>query len=245
MTVDDAPPDAATRTSMARSLRWLSGWWALRWSWFGESIWVIYLLDVRGLTLGEVLAFEAAFQAVVLVAQVPTGILADRHGRRPMLIAGSLSWAVAFVAFGLAETILGLLGSYLWFALGMALMSGADDAMLFDTLRALGRGEDFARRSGRLNAFATLAASGFTLLGALMVRWTPLAWPMVASGGVALVAAASAWPVREPPRPAERRSFRATGSSALGRAWRDPALRWLILVIALAQVGLEVIFVVF
>ncbi len=245
MTVDRAPLDSATRASMTRSLRWLSAWWTLRWSWLGESVWVIYLLEIRGLTLGQVLAFEAAFQAVVLVAQVPTGILADRYGRRPMLIGGSASWAVAFVSFGLAENVLALLGSYLWFALGMALMSGADDAMLFDTLRTLGRGEEFARRSGRLNSFSTLAASGFTLLGSLMVRWTPLAWPMVASGAIGLAAAACAWPVREPPRPPERRSFRATGASALGRAWRRPALRWLIAIVALSQVGIEVVHVVF
>lgn len=225
-------------------MRWLSAWWILRWSWLGEAVWVIYLIDVRGLTLGQVLLFEAAFQAVTLAAQVPTGLLADRYGRRPILIGASLSWAVAFVAFGLAETFLALLGSYLWFALGMALMGGADDAMLFDTLRALGRGSEFSHRSGRLTAFATAVAAGFTLLGGLLAQWTPLAWLMVASGGMALVTAALAYPLREPPREVRPRTFAAMGRSALRRAWSRRAMRWSIATVAVVQLTVEVVFVV-
>jgi MFS family permease len=236
----DQQPTAA----LEHNLRWLSAWWVLRWSFLGESVWVIYLIEVRGLTLGQVLLFEAAFQAVTLLAQVPTGVLADRYGRRPMLIGASLSWAVAFVAFGLAESFAALFGSYLWFALGMALMSGADDAMLFDTLRALGRGEEFARRSGRLTGLATATSAGFALAGGLLARWTPLAWLMVASGGIALTAALLAWPVREPPREVQPRSFTATGRSALRRVWTRPAMRWAIIVVALAQLAVEVSFVV-
>lgn len=238
------PTDPASHAGVARNLRWLSAWWILRWSWLGEAVWVIYLVDVRGLTLGQVLLFEAVFQAVTLVAQVPTGLLADRYGRRPILVAASLSWGVAFVAFGLAESFAGLLGSYLWFALGMALMSGADDAMLFDTLRSLGRGEEFARRSGRLTAMGTAVAAGFTLLGGALSRWTPLAWLMVASGAFGLACAALAYQLREPPRGVEARTFAATGRSALGRAWRRPAMRWIIAVVALTQISVEVIFVV-
>lgn len=244
MTPEASVTPELSRTGLARNLRWLSAWWILRWSWLGEALWVIYLVDVRGLTLGQVLLFEALFQAVTLVAQVPTGLVADRYGRRPVLTAASLSWAVAFIAFGLAESFAALLGSYLWFALGMALMSGADDAMLFDTLRSLGRGEEFAHRSGRLTAIGTAMAAGFTLLGGLLSRWTPLAWLMVASGAFGLACAALASQLREPPRELKVRTFAATGRSALGRAWRRPAMRWIIAVVALTQIGVEVIFVV-
>ncbi len=235
-------PDA-TR-ALERNLRWLSAWWVLRWSWLGEAVWVIYLIEERGLTLGQVLLFEAAFQAVTLLAQIPTGLIADRFGRRPVLVGASLSWAAAFVAFGLAENFSALLASYLGFALGVALMGGADDAMLFDTLRSLGRGEEFSQRSGRLTAAATALSAAFALLGGLLARWTPLGWLMIASGGIALVTAALAVPLREPPRELRERTFLAMGSSALARAWRRPAMRWSIAVVAVTQLAVELIFVV-
>jgi len=233
------------REGMERNLRLLPLWWVLRWAWLGEAIWVVYLIDVRGLTLGQVLLFEAAYSTAVVLAQVPTGIMADRFGRKPMLVAGSLGWAAAFTAFGLATTFEALLGSYLLFALGFSLFSGADDAFLFDTLRTLGRGEEFAQRAGRLNAASTAVTAGFTLIGSLMVRWVPLAWPIVISGAMALVAAVSAWPLREPPAVERASSFLQAGASATRRVVRMPQLRWAIAIVAAAQVGATIVFITF
>ncbi|MFN8639486.1 MAG: hypothetical protein U0360_08510 [Dehalococcoidia bacterium] len=67
---------------------------------------------------------------------------------------------------------------------------------------------------------------------------------MIASGGLALVTASLAVPLREPPREHRERTFLAMGSSALARVWRRPALRWSIAVVALAQLTVEMIFVV-
>ncbi|MEZ4504056.1 MAG: MFS transporter [Dehalococcoidia bacterium] len=240
-----SPLDDAVRANMERNLQLLPVWWVLRWAWLGEAIWVIYLIDVRGLTLGQVLLFEAAYSTVVVLVEVPTGILADRFGRRPMLIAGSLGWGAAFTTFGLATTFETLLGSYILFAIGYSLFSGADTAFLFDTLRTLGRGDEFARRAGRLNGVSTVVTALFTLAGSLMVRWTPLAWPMVLSGVFSLVAAASALPLREPPAVERATSFFQAGASATRRAVRTPQLRWAIAIAAVAQVGATIVFITF
>ena len=66
---------------MRRNLRLLPWWWVLRWAWLGEGIWVIYLTDTRGLTLGQALLFEAVFSAVVIATELPTGMVADRPVR--------------------------------------------------------------------------------------------------------------------------------------------------------------------
>ena len=74
--------DDAARRALERNLRILPWWWATRWIWLGEAIWVIYLTTDRGLTLGEVLLFQAVYSAVVIAGEVPTGMMADRWGRR-------------------------------------------------------------------------------------------------------------------------------------------------------------------
>ena len=147
--------DTNVRTQMERNLRVLPWWWVLRWTWLGEAIWVIYLIDERGLTLGQVLLFQAVLSVVAVVSQVPTGILADRYGRRPTMLAASALWIVAFPMLGLSEEIPALLAALALFGVGEALMTGADDAFLFDALRALGRESEFAHRVGRLHAVTT------------------------------------------------------------------------------------------
>src|SRR5438067_13873129 len=97
------PAEADDRARLEAGMRLLPYWWVLRELWFGEAIWAIYLLEERQLTLGEVLLFEAVFSAVGLATDVPTGMLADRYGRRPSLLAGSLFLAVAMALFGLGD----------------------------------------------------------------------------------------------------------------------------------------------
>jgi len=241
MTTETLDPHLQER--MERNLRLLPWWWVLRWTWLGEAIWVIYLIEDRGLSLGQVLYFEAAFGAVAVLAEVPTGMAADRWGRRPMLAGGSLAWAVAFLVFGLGETIPVLLASYVLFSLGQALFSGADDAMLFDTLQALRRGEEFAHRAGRLNALTGVAVAGFTVLGGALVRWTPLAWPIVISAVPSVIAAGAALVLSEPPSAERHASYLRTGREALRRVRRHPSLFWTMAIFAAVQGSAAIVYI--
>ncbi|MGE3857932.1 MAG: hypothetical protein AB7G21_13325, partial [Dehalococcoidia bacterium] len=161
---DAEPPDHG----MDQTLRLLPWWWVLRWVWLGEGVWVIYLTDDRGLTLGEVFLFQAVYSGFMVISEVPTGMFADHYGRRATMIAGSAIGVLAFFAFGLAPGILVLLVSYAMFALSDALFSGADSAMLFDSLKAAKRDGEFTRWQGRLNALIAAAIGLFTLAGSFM-----------------------------------------------------------------------------
>jgi MFS family permease len=233
----------APAADVQRNLRLLPFWWVLRWAWLGEAIWVVYLVDVRGLTLGQVLLFEAVYAASSVAAEIPTGMFADRFGRRTSMLAGSLSTSAGFVVFGLAGTLPLLLGSYVLFALGSALMSGADDAFLFDTLRAAGRSEDFARIAGKLNSAMIASMGAFTIAGSVMVVWTPLAWPMVLSGLLSLAGGAIAWGFVEPPRTVGNGTFLATGARAAARLWRAEGIRWIVPLAATPQIAASVVLV--
>ena len=231
---------AAPPPGIERSLRLLPWWWVLRWAWLGEAIWVIYLIEDRGFTLGQILLLEAVVFGAIVIAEVPTGAVADRYTRRLSLLLGSLISSAAFVVFGLASSLELLMGAYVLFAIGGALMSGADEAFLYDSLRAVGRSDEFAGVFGRFNARMTLGIAGFTVAGGLMVIWTPLSWPIVLSGVLSLVAAGFALLLVEPPREPSERSFLRIGRSAAGRIVRTRALRWIVVVSAAVQ-GIELV----
>lgn len=211
----EASPLDAVQAQMAQNLRILPWWWVLRWMWLGEAIWVIYLIEERGLSIGQVLAFEAAFGVTVLLAEVPTGIVADRYSRRLSLLLAGIITSVGFLTFGLATGVSILLVSYIAFGIGEAFTSGADSALLFESLKALGRDDEFARRVGFLNGMLTALIAVSTLVGATLVIWLPLSAPILISAALTLPSLGLLFFLREPPRTDERSSFVSTGRLAL------------------------------
>src|SRR5712692_9070433 len=108
-------------------------------------IWVLYLQEERGLTLAQITALDAPFWLINVLAQVPTGAFADRYGRKRAMLAGCVVLSAAYLMFGLASSYTLLLVSYALWAVGMAFGSGADLALLYDNLAALGRSQEYQR----------------------------------------------------------------------------------------------------
>ena len=233
------------RASLERNLRLLPWWWVARWLWLGEGIWVLYLMDERGVTLGQVLLFESVFAGITVAAEVPTGMVADRWGRRPSLVASGLLTALGLTVFGLADSFELLLLAFALFGTGLSLMSGADDAMLFDSLAPLGRGDEFARRAGRLNAMAWGVNAATAMVGAGLAQVTSLSLPIALSGVFGLLAALLALRFTEPPARGEPVPFLRIGARAARRVLGQRELWTIILFFAAVLVSAALVFTVF
>ncbi|TAJ19643.1 MAG: MFS transporter [Dehalococcoidia bacterium] len=233
-----ANEDVALR-AMERNLRIFPWWWMTRWVWLGEGIWVIYLTTERGVTLGEVLLFQAAYSVFVLASEIPTGMLADRWGRRLSVILGSVVAAASMLTFGLAHTVPLLAFSYVLFAVAEALFSGADSAILFDSLKALGRDAEFTRWQAREKVIGGAATGLFTLVGALMVKWVPLEVPFIVSGIASAPAFLLAFALTDPPRTGERHTFLRIGIAATRVVLGRPTLLCAALLMGLVTVAIH------
>ncbi len=236
---------AQERAGLERNLRLLPWWWVARWLWLGEGIWVLYLLDERGLTLGQVLLFEAVFAAITVAAEVPTGMVADRFGRRLSLLASGILTALGITVFGLAGSFELLLLAFALFGVGLSLMSGADDAMLFDSLTPLGRGGEFARLAGRFNAMAWGANAVTAMIGAGLAQVTSLSLPIAISGAFGLLAAFLALRFTEPPARGEPVPFLHIGARAVRRVLGAREMWSLVLFFAAVLVSAALVFTVF
>jgi len=163
-------------------------------------IWVAYLQQMRGLTLTQITLLDAPFWIAIILAEVPTGAVADRWGRKHSLILGSLSFSLAIFLFGVGTEFWILLASYLVWAVSMALQSGADTAFLYDSLAAMGRESEFRKVTGRANAINIVGNLIGSLIGAPLAAATNLAVPILVSAALTLGAAAVLLTVREPAR---------------------------------------------
>ncbi len=163
-------------------------------------IWIIYLMNGRGLSLTEVGVFEAVFWITIIVAEVPTGAVADRFGRRVSLALGACLFAVSTVIFAMADDFSLLLGSYLVMGVAMTLYSGAGDAFLYDTLRVLGRTREYERLAGRSHGMFWAMMVVATAVGGPISYLIGYSATILISSSFFLVSAVFAMLMHEPPR---------------------------------------------
>ncbi|MFX1496436.1 MAG: MFS transporter [Promethearchaeota archaeon] len=91
------------------------------------------------LTFIEVMFLESYFTMMILVFEIPCGAIADYLSRKLSLTMGAIFSALAALIYGCYPHIVIFgVGETLW-ALGAALMSGSDQAFIYDTLKKLGQ----------------------------------------------------------------------------------------------------------
>jgi MFS family permease len=141
----------------------------------------------RGLSMQEIFSLQALFALVVLVAEVPSGYLADLFGRKLTLVIGAVAAGIGNTLLVFADGFWGLAAFEIALAIGYSLISGADIAMLYDTELALGRNAGEQRNVvGRLYSVRTLSEALAAITCSVLLLW----WSM---DGVVWLQAAVGW----------------------------------------------------
>ncbi len=194
------------------------------------------LLLGRGLTLVQISLIESILIGTIFLMEVPTGVLADRVGRK---------WSIICSTFLLmcAEFIFIFARDYHWYVLvallagtGYAFASGAFEALVYDSLPLENREEAMKRVMGRVNSYGMIAFVIAPLVGGLIIGDAAVEnfIPAIALTVVALfIGLLVCLTLREPERDT---SDKTESSAALLRAglallYRNRRLRRLVLLV--------------
>ncbi len=114
-------------------------------------IFPIYVLYFRAfdVSLFGVALLAAVFEATVLVAEIPTGLFADRFGRKQSVIIGFAFFALSGAVFTFFRHLEGFILGEILFGLAEAFISGAGEALAVDSVPP-------AERDGILTRLFTL-----------------------------------------------------------------------------------------
>jgi len=160
-------------------------------------IWVLYLRDERGFSLTQITLLEVPLFLLIVFAEVPTGAVADRFGRRISLMLASGILAISMFVYGIATSYPVILISNLAWGLAFTFRSGADVALLYDSLQQAGREEEFQRASGRLFALRSGAMLAGLLIGAPLAAATSYSFAIVTTSALCAGALAVAFQQRD------------------------------------------------
>jgi MFS family permease len=193
-----------------------------------SAVLVPFFRDWGGVPLGGILLLNAWFMAWNFLLEVPTGSVADRFGRKLSLCFGSALGVAGTLVYVSAPRLEVFLFGEILFALSYTLNSGADEALLYDSLGPQEAGERAPHAFARLESCKLAGIVAGALFGSLLATDLGLRGTLAAQAVPMSLGCAIALTLREPPRHAPgapRRSYLETLREGMRHFGSHPALR--------------------
>lgn len=123
-----------------------------------------------GLTLWQITSLESLLLAGIILFQIPSGIFADKYGRKKAII-------FAFFLIFLAELLFFFARDFWTFVVisfisgaGIAFYSGAVEALIYDSLKLIKQEKQMKKASGRVFSMYALAAVVAAPIGGYLAK---------------------------------------------------------------------------
>jgi MFS family permease len=142
----------------------------------GFGLWVpvekLFMSEI-GFDAASVGLMAAAYAAMVPIAEIPSGILADRWSRRGVLIVAGLALMVSSLVMGLSGDVATYILGAMVLGVYFAAYSGTMDSIVYDTvLEETGESSLFQRRIGRVRLLESIALVVSSLAGGWLASLT-------------------------------------------------------------------------
>lgn len=164
---------------------------------------VVLFYQENGMSMSQIFILKSVYSVAMVATELPSGYLADVWGCRKTILWGAIlgsigmliySFSADFYSFIFAETVLGI---------GFSFISGADSAILYDSLKADNREEEYIKYEGRITSAGNFAEALAGVAGGLLATIsfrTPYYFQFI----VATIAIPAALMLKEPQHVLER-----------------------------------------
>jgi MFS family permease len=151
-------------------------------------VWVPYLAT-QGITMRQFMELQAVFAIVILLGEVPSGLLSDLWGRKKTLLLGATLKALSFSLLPLWSSYEGFLVYHLTMGIALSMISGGDVALLYEWHLAAGgarsrgtavlgnmklAGQTGAAASALLGGAVVTLSYGHLLWANAILSWIPM-----------------------------------------------------------------------
>ncbi len=162
---------------------------------FTVPVWVAF--EHRFLSFTEMAWVQSAAFIVAILLQLPTGAFADVFGRKKAIMIGWFIAGFANIYVGLTNSAPSMIFGLLIVTIGTTFVSGADVALLYDSLKELGRTDEFPRINSRGLLVYRLSMIVAIFLGGYLYLMN-IGLPIICKGIAQLLIILAAWYMFEP-----------------------------------------------
>jgi len=124
---------------------------------------------VRGLELEQIFYLTVIWAVANLIFEVPSSYLADQWGRKKTLILAVILFSTHYAIYFFANSFLLFCIGIFFQAVSFSLLSGTEDALIYDTNLELGKGEQSLSELGKYYSARHVFKIFIPVVGALMI----------------------------------------------------------------------------
>lgn len=141
---------------------------------------IVLFWQQNGLNLTQIMILQAIFAIGIVLFEVPTGSYADKVGRKQSITLGTFILFIGSIVYSLGTNFWQFAIAELVWALGTSYMSGANSALIYESLKQNKKEDSFKRIWGNIQSFGYLAAGTTGMIGGLVAVYSlRLNWVLV------------------------------------------------------------------
>lgn len=164
---------------------------------FFSGVLIPFFTQWGGINQFQIQILQAWFMFWIFALEIPTGAIADYFGRKYSIALGALVVTFAVLIYGSFPSFkVFLLGEFL-FAAALALQSGADEALIYDSLKEIGQEDQAKKILGRARSFELIAIGLGAPIGSFIAAKLGMNFPMLFSAIPFILAAFVAMTFKE------------------------------------------------
>ncbi|WBW95188.1 MFS transporter [Oceanirhabdus sp. W0125-5] len=160
-------------------------------------IMTIYFFS-KGLSFAEIMLLSSIASVTIVICEVPTGAVADKIGRKASMLLGALLWASSLLLFVFGQNFYVFAIAEIFFGIGSTFKSGADVALIYDSLKAEGQEHRFQEIEGKAKSYLLYAQAVGSIAASFLYRINR-ELPMVASSIFVFISVLIGLKLVEPP----------------------------------------------
>ena len=207
---------------------------------FIGPIWVAFCALELGMSWTQIMVIEAISALTSFIAEIPSGALADRIGRKRCLLLGLSLATLSMLLLSVTRGWVMFLISDIICYVGSSMVSGSDQALLHGHLDPGDekRHKAFEWILAKSDIWLYLISSPMALLGGIIGYWSFRAAFLVQAVWM-VIPIITVCLMEEKPYQKNSRSYIATGLEGIRVVWNTPLLRWIAIYSSFLMIGLS------
>lgn len=158
---------------------------------------VVLFYQENGLSMSQIFLLKSIYSIAMVVMELPSGYMADSWGCRKTLILGAILGTLGIIIYSISSSFHSFILAEIVLGVGFSFVSGADSALLYDSLKAEDRETEYIKYEGSITSVGNFAEALAGVAGGLLATIS-LRTPYFFQIFVAGIAIPAAFLLREP-----------------------------------------------